>query len=215
MLQTNDILQPAITVLRDAENRMRDAAAKAASAGAYDSVDVITRWAKTLLALLAEVNVSATGELAHTGSPNDAKSSGNVEAGNIRSDEVSEKRKKILPGVSVFSRDADFLVKSARSRKTRDEYEHRAPAEAIFVVAECLAEWRSAKKLLSADQLLEAYSKRKGSVTAYQVYVALGWLMQIGLVRRHGRSGYSVPSPSTISDDVKKAWAALGAGQVA
>ena len=208
-------LQSAISALRDAENRLRDAAAKAAVAGAYDSIVVISRWAKTVQAMVAELNGPATTELASKESPSNPELRANIEAESVRPDESVRKVKKVPLGVPVFSRDADFLVKSARSRKTRDEYEHRAPAEVVFVVAECLADWRSAKKLLTTDQLLEAYSKRKGSVVAYQVYVTLGWMMQVGLVRRHGRSGYSVSSPSTISEDVQRAWAALGAGQIA
>jgi hypothetical protein len=135
--------------------------------------------------------------------------SANARSTKVRFHKGGGKRKKTPQRMPVFSRDGDFLVKSARSRKTHDEYEHRAPSEVVFALAESLAEWRSAKKLLTADQLLDDYANRKGRVIAYQVYVALGWLTQIGLVRRHSRSGYSVPSPSTICDDVQKAWAAL------
>lgn len=106
-----------------------------------------------------------------------------------------------------------MLVKTARSKKSKNEYEHRAPLEVVSTVAECLSDWRPSRKLLTGEQLLDAYARKKGAVVSYQVYAALGWFGQLGLVRRHGRSGYSVPHPNTIVGDVQKAWNFLSNGQ--
>ena len=106
-----------------------------------------------------------------------------------------------------------MLLKTARSRKSKNEYEHRAPGDVVATLAECLSGWHPRRKLLTGQQLLDAYAKKKGTVVSYQVYVALGWFTQIGLVRRHGRSGYSVPQPNTIVGDVQSAWDSLKNGQ--
>lgn len=200
-------LKDGLAALTQAEIKLREAAAKAAGAGDYDSLATITRWAKALSSLVGEV-----GSPEPIGKPSGENGQGEVASAIKPSRGKSGGRGRGAPADPVYRRDSDFLVKKAQSRKTRGEYEHRAPAEVVFIVAECLADWRSAKKLLTADQLLEAYTKRKGAAVSYQVYVALGWLVQMGLVRRHDRSGYSVPSPSTIVSDVKKAWTALEIG---
>lgn len=193
---------PAVVALADAEGRLRDAAAKAAASGEYDALVVITRWAKTLQSLASEANGQRSemlpGRVAGTAKPQALKRG---------------KGGKIPAGTPVYSRDADILVKSARSKKSKNEYEHRAPADVVATVAECLSDWRPSRKLLTGEQLLDAYAKKKGAVVSYQVYAALGWFAQIGLVRRHGRSGYSVPHPNTIIGDVQKAWESLKNGQ--
>jgi hypothetical protein len=194
-------LHPAVAALLDAEGRLREAAARAAADGEYDALTVITRWAKTIQSLASEAN--ASGSVTPPSS-----TAGETKVPPVRRDN----RGKVVAGTPGFSRDGDMLVKTARSRKSKNEYEHRAPADVVTTVAECLSDWRPSKKLLTGDQLLEAYSKKKGSVISYQVYAALGWFGQIGLVRRHGRSGYSVPKPNTIVGDVQQAWDSLKDG---
>lgn len=180
---------------------MREAAAKAAASGEYDALAVITRWAKTLQSLSSETN----------GAANTTPSPAAFSATKVSSPRGS--KGKPAAGSPIYSRDADMLVKSARSKKSKNEYEHRAPADVVATVAECLSDWRPSRKLLTGEQLLDAYARKKGAVVSYQVYAALGWFAQIGLVRRHGRSGYSVPHPNTIVGDVQKAWDYLKNGQ--
>jgi hypothetical protein len=116
---------------------------------------------------------------------------------------------KLRAGVAQYSRDSEFLVKRARSRNSRASYEHKASLDIVTTVGEALSEWRSSKKLISADLLLEACRRKKTNVVAYQVYVVVGWLVDIKLIRRHGRSGYSVPKPIEIIESVQRAWTKL------
>jgi hypothetical protein len=201
-----DSLQYTILILDKAEVRLREAAARAAAAGAYDSLTVITKCARMLQSLIAEVN-SINGESTEKGLRNQYQTAARPAAA---PQVIGAKPSR---GQLVFSRDGDFLIKRACARRSKSEYEHRAPANVILTVAQCLSEWRTTKKLLTGPQLLDSYARRKGSVVTYQVYVVLAWLTQIGLIRRHGRSGYSVPSSATIADDVQNAWAAIGVGQ--
>jgi hypothetical protein len=199
----------ALSAIETAESQLRQAAATAASSGFYDEVVLITEWARAIQAIGASARIS-TSEVTReplvgaVAQPLDAETR---KTAYVAAD-VS-KPMKATAGKPVFRRDSDFLVKTAWSRKSRSEYEHRAPVEVVTILAAILAEWRPSKKLLTAEHLLEAYAKRKGTVISYQVYVALGWMMQTGLVRRHGRGGYSVPSPPTIVESVQKAWAKL------
>jgi len=199
--QANSTLHTAVAALFEAEGRLREAAASAAASGEYDALVVITRWAKTVQSLASETN----GALKTGSTPPAASES--------KAPEVRAPKIKLTAGTPVYSRDSDMLVKTARSRKSKSEYEHRAPADVVVTVAECLSDWRPNRKLLTGEQLLDAYARKKGAVVSYQVYAALGWFGQIGLVRRHGRSGYSVPQPNTIVGDVQKAWESLKNGR--
>jgi len=196
---SNPALHSAYQAIAVAEGCLRVAAAKAAASGDYDAVALITRWAKSLQSLTSESSgdtlpLALAATLA--GSP-----------------ATTRRQPKITPGAPAFSRDGDMLVKTARSKKSKNEYEHRAPVDVVATVAECLSDWRPSRKLLTGEQLLDAYAKRKGAVISYQVYATLGWFGQLGLVRRHRRSGYSVPNPHTIVTDVQKAWSSLSNGQ--
>jgi hypothetical protein len=198
-------LEATLAALRDADARLREVAAATASAGDYDRLAVIARWAKALQSLTAEV---AAGDGEPTQGP---LSDVNFKAASrsLPALDTSKEASCLLPNGPVYYRDTDFLIKRARGRTSGADYQHRAPREVVSGVAECLSEWRPAKKLLSGEQILKSYADKRDSAVSYQIYAALGWLTQLGLVRRHGRSGYSVPSPATICDDASKAWAAL------
>lgn len=206
----SDAVQAAIQSLSKAENELREVAAKAAGAGDYDSLSIVARWARMLKAMRADSepqNVNLTLEI----SGNDCDDNSALKVESLQSPPVLKKRARSTKS-TTFRRDSDFLVKSAHSKKSRAKYEHRASSEVLFNLAQCLAERRTTRKLITADQLLEKYSKQNGTVASYQVYVALGWLVQLGLVKRHARSGYSVPSVATIIEDVRSAWDALNTG---
>lgn len=209
-----EALQLAISAVRDAEYRLREATTKAANSGAYDTVVLISNWAKSLQSLLIQVESSASAAI--PSAPSSRSTEGNIPVNAPQptmpnQSEITKRRSRKSP---LFWRDADFLIKSARSRKTRSEYEHRVPADVIFTVAEGVTKWKPSKKLVTGDQILDAYKNDKGAVISYQVYSVIAWLTQLGLIRRHGRSGYSALSPGTIIDDVKKAWNELGAKPV-
>lgn len=196
---TSSALSPALAALSDAEGKLREAAAKAAASGEYDALAVITRWAKTLQSLASETIDAAPLPPPSAGVAKRLTNKGN--------------KARLPAGAPDFSRDGGMLVKTARSKKSKNEYAHRAPLEVVTTVAECFSDWRPSRKLLTGEQLLDAYAKKKGGAVSYQVYAALGWFGQLGLVRRHGRSGYSVPRPNTIIADVQNAWNSLGQGQ--
>jgi hypothetical protein len=204
-----DLLIAAGGALKDAERCLRESAAKAAETGDYDALEVLTRWARAVQAMVTEASRRSEETLPKSAPQHEHVSSLRRTTGQRR----SAGRVRPVVGEPMYSRDSDMLVKTARSRKSRNDYEHRAPADVVFTLAECVSVWRPNQKLLTGDQILGSYEKKKGSVISYQVYAALGWFTQLGLVRRHGRSGYSVPQPNTVVGDVQKAWDSLKSGQ--
>lgn len=190
--------QMAAAALTEAEQRLRDIAAKAAAAGQYDELDRIISWARQVAAIAAEGSAREnSNRTAQLRSPN--------QRAHRRADGTSGPQ----GAYPRFARESDFLVKTGFSKKNQSEYQHKVPATAVFSIAKELAGWRPTMALVSVERITKDYSERHGQPIPYQVYAALGWLSSEQLVRRHGRSGYSVPSPQTLEQDARQAWGKL------
>ena len=111
--------------------------------------------------------------------------------------------------LTTFRREGSMLVKRAESRQTGKAYEHKAPRGLVTAVTASLAKWNSTDPLLAVNELMAAVDETHGAAPGYQVYLVLAWLMTLGLVSKHGRSGYSVPSPQALVTDVETAWEGL------
>jgi hypothetical protein len=195
MARPESWVSQASQVLVDAERALRGIVSAAADAGDYDGLVMITRWAKGIQALAADRETKQAG---------DRPSVKSKPASPISRADTGGQGSAV-----VFCRDSDMLVKRAKARKTKADYEHRAPALVLRAVVEVLSLWRPDRKLLTGDEMLAACSEKKAPVVSYQLYVVLGWLQQQGLIRRHGRSGYSVPEPARITVETERAWRAL------
>ncbi len=60
---------------------------------------------------------------------------------------------------------------------------------------------------------MEALDRQLGNganaVPGYQGYVWLAWLRAAGLVKQHGRQGYSLLKPATFEKDIDRVFAAV------
>jgi hypothetical protein len=195
-------VQKAVKVLQAAENQLRSLAAHAAESGDYEAVTTLAAWGRIVNGLI-EPAKREHKDL------NGFRARGGESSATSPSSPTGERFRVHRKAYPKFNRDAEFLTKTGYSKKGRSEYQHKAPVDLVFVLAECLADWNSSKSLLTAEKLLEACSARMGRVISYQAYVALGWFVESGLLRKHGRSGYSVPCPATVVEDAQKAWNSL------
>jgi hypothetical protein len=101
------------------------------------------------------------------------------------------------------------LLKIGWSKSSASEYEHRVPKAAVDRVLATLAEAAARKDLVRVDERLKALEQSGGEpIPTYQVYVALAWLRKEGLIRQHGRKGYSLARPLSARD-VEQRWNAL------
>lgn len=110
-----------------------------------------------------------------------------------------------------FSRDENQLVKIGYSRSERRTYEHRSPREVLDRLGAVLADLGTEGRKFVTDQILPPAEPRLADVPSYQVYLCLAFLIRRGLVRRHGRSGYTVEChrAADLPTAVKAAWEAL------
>jgi hypothetical protein len=98
-------------------------------------------------------------------------------------------------------------VKIGWSKSDRREYQHRAAHGVLVALRQALLDTSKRRKLFTMD-LLERQLGANGT-PGYQAYVWLAWLRTAGLVKQHGRQGYSLVKPATFETDVEKVFTQL------
>ncbi len=190
-----EVRRQAIELLEKAESGLRALVSQAAEAGDYPAVVEIAAWA------------SALGEMTGkrgAGGPAAAAASGKVSTALPRQDIPKPKtvggRAKAakLPAAADgpyprFFRQGDQLVKVGWSRRLREEYSHKAAWRAVEPIAAAIASAGAGGRMFAPEQFIPVRDPGDGrEIPMYQVYVTLAWLKHSGLVRAHGRSGYTV-----------------------
>jgi len=106
-----------------------------------------------------------------------------------------------------FYRDGDFLVKVSWSKKDRGEYQHKAPRRVAELLAAAIGKRSGNGRLFTSEDLFPLRDPQGGGdVPSYQAYAALAWFRAAGLVRPHGRRGYTVKRDGRLSELMTTAW---------
>ena len=106
-----------------------------------------------------------------------------------------------------FARAGEGLVKIGWSKRSRAEYEHRAPEVVVLAVVSALRDMGSSQFTMA--ELTPVRDEDGTEVPSYQVYLVVAWLRTCGAVRKAGRGAY-VASPERLSvGAVKEHWVAL------
>ena len=93
-----------------------------------------------------------------------------------------------------FRVEDDFLVKLAWSAAKKEAYEHRAPLRVLAAItARMAALSESASSPIKAEAVSDVGGHDDGvAVRGYQLYLCLGWLRRLGIIRQVGRRGYKI-----------------------
>jgi hypothetical protein len=194
-----------LAALKRCEEELRRFAAEAAASGDYDRLERIAATARKVSDLASEWLAS------------DAPGSGTDEADAatpFSSPEAAPSRMRgTRPtagrGYPRFMRRGDELVKIGWSKAGRKEYQHRAPHSLLVALQKALLDASRARKLFTMDTL-ERYLAAN-DVPGYQAYAWLAWLRSAGLVKQHGRQGYTLVKAATFETDIEKALVELPA----
>lgn len=191
--------------LHRCEAELRKLAAEAAEHGDYDTLARLGNTARTIsdMASSWQSAAASTDGQASTGKEPAAASGDNI------TPRTSSTRSAHRAGAGYprFMRRGNELIKIGWSKKDRKEYQHRAPHELLVALRQAFLDASRRRKLFSMDAL-ERQLAGNGS-PGYQAYVWLAWLRSAGLVKQHGRQGYSVVKAATFEHDVDQALAAL------
>lgn len=128
-----------------------------------------------------------------------------------RFDFNKEKSNKIFNSRSMitfplFVRDGDSLVKIGLSTNTESTYEHRASRKTIDDIVRRILKCNK-RDIFSAEMISDIHHLGDGKkVPGYQLYLCLGWLKKLDLLKQRGRKGYILTNPDTIASDIDKEW---------
>ena len=104
----------------------------------------------------------------------------------------------------------DELLKIGWSKRKKKEYKHSAPRRLTLALGRAIAEAGGSDGMVASEGFFPLDDPDDHSeVPSYQAYVVLAWLVEAGVVKKHGRQGYTVASPDSLSDTVEERWAAL------
>jgi len=122
----------------------------------------------------------------------------------------ARKKRKASPYPKFF-REGNALLKLGWSRKSRSEYEHRAPHQAVLAAAGRVAEVASTRSRFTVEDLGDVrIAQVEEPISGCQVYLCVAWFRRTGLVVQHGRRGYSLPiAPAKFPAKVESAWVEL------
>lgn len=211
-----DIIQGAGKVLADAERELRSLIEKGLRDQRYADVAHVAGVADGLAKLIQSNQLScneaasAVSNVAHMSSSKVSASPKSAPAAAALPNAPAKKvRTTSAATYPRFERDQDRLVKVGWSKKNREEYEHRAPHDSVIAFVRHLRKNVSDGELFDIDGLLPVYDSSGSEIPAYQLYMTLAWLRELGVLHRRGRDGYVVRAGSLDGDELNGHWAAL------
>jgi hypothetical protein len=108
-----------------------------------------------------------------------------------------------------FERERDRLVKIGWSKRDGRTYEHRAPRNAVAVVAGKLSQLGQKGAFFTVEEALPLRLEAGDEIPSYQVYLALALLRAVGAVERHGKEGYSLVNGGITPAEFNRIWDSL------
>jgi hypothetical protein len=198
-----DIAQSVSKILREAEGAIRTLIGKAADDQKYDDIVVLVHLARQLNELSAR-SIESTKSIT-AASRASAPAARSEVAASLPAKRGS--RARIQGGIPqakrypVFSTTDERLIKLGWSKKNRAEYEHRAPKASVGIVHEAIKAIGANGKPFEVEALSPLVTSDSQEIPGYQVYMAIGWLRDLGAVQKSGRNRYRVTNSGFDSLD--------------
>ena len=111
-------------------------------------------------------------------------------------------------GYPRFVREGDALVKIGWSKKSKSEYEHRAPRDVLGQITAAIRDLARAGSRFTVEEILAGIAAKGAEIPSYQTYLCIAWMRENALLEQHGRQGYSLARPTQLSDQMAGAWSA-------
>ena len=109
-----------------------------------------------------------------------------------------------------FLREGDALIKVGWSRSGKAEYEHRAPKKVLPLLMASIIKAGANGKRFSINKVLPLVDPADHrDVPEYQVYAAVAWLRSVGVLKQHGRQGYTLAVKLPFEPLLENHWGEL------
>ncbi len=194
IVQAVDTIQEVSRIIRDAELAIHQLLERAVGEQRYADVTAIAPIAEALSRI-------ARGQ---SGNEPPKPEKHTIDGGNVK----ASVRRSVSKGYPKFSRDGSRLVKVGWSKKTTEEYEHRAPLElGDALIAAIRAKVRDGQKFAATDVI--PLQLKGEAAPDYQAYLLLKWLHTEGVIIKHGRDQYAIEPGRIGPDGLKAIWSRL------
>jgi hypothetical protein len=195
-------------ILRDAEVRLCELIPKALAGRRDEEAGRLMELARLLADARCLRAASASGERRNAAAPTAADMPRGARPERKRKPKARKKKTSPYP---KFLREGNALLKLGWSRKSKAEYEHRAPREAVLAVAARVTEVASTTSRFTVEDLGDVrIAQGEEPISGCQVYLCIAWFRRAGLLVQHGRRGYSLPiAAAKFAARVKSAWGEL------
>ena len=199
-------------VIRNAERSLQKLISEALASNNYDAVGEIALLADKVANLLpklegsegsaipVDVSLSEPEKPVAIKTSDDQQMSSVLPVGSNTGKRQKPRDAKKKVNYPAFVRDEDRLVKIGWSKKSKDEYEHRIPKDAVMGLLGRLNEVVDPKKIFDIDSLFPVRDSNGEEVPAYQVYAVIAWLRHISVIEKKGRDGYLISDKSTLGE---------------
>ena len=185
-----DITQKAAEILKEAEEKLAALAGKASSAREYETASVVLRLALDVKELADQAQSLTASDQPEPPPPAGAgRSPGPASAGEA----TKAPRRRRKGAYPKFRREGDSIVKIGWSKAGKKEYQHKGPKHVLDVLVTKLETLGKSGRTFTTEELLPLADVDGNELPAYQTYVWLAWLRSTGLVKQHGRKGYTAP----------------------
>jgi hypothetical protein len=181
------LIEKANKVLQQTEGRLGQLVGEAVNEGRYDEAVALTVLTKAVAELIRVPSVEATERPEKETSVKPASSS-TIKPRRRK----SRKSKSTKSGYPKFVTQGDSLIKIGWSKKSKGEYQHKAPWHVVLQVARSATKAKVNGSLVTFDDFTPLIDQDGNEVPDYQVYLALAWFRDAGLVDQDGRNGYKI-----------------------
>lgn len=197
-------IQAARTLLRQAESSLRQLIEAALKDQRYGDVAEMAALADGLSRLVEPTSPRPGAEERLGSTP--AASRPQVAASAPKRSKGTRKASTKRTGYPRFVREGDRLVKIGWSKKNKSEYEHRVPRSAVDAFLGKLTSAVKPGRVFEVEGLLPVTDQAGEEVPAYQVYVTLAWLREIGVIAKKGRDGYVIEDAEATKSGAQDRW---------
>jgi hypothetical protein len=180
--------------IADAEALIRKAVSQAAMSGDWSVVERLADIARTLKSFeVSEQSVPTSSPLVER---DVGKKPIQLDRDN-RKPRKSPKRSKRRGAYPKYAREGTALIRASWSKTKKAEYRQRCPNEVIEQLQGVLSSLTASATFRIEDHLPLAGAT--GDYPNYQVYIAMAWLKDAGLVIQRQRGVYAVHSRANLS----------------
>ena len=181
--------------MKEAEEKLAALAARASSAREYETASAVLRLALDVKELADQAQSLAAGNRPEPPSPAGARGSPAAASASQATGSPRRRRKGAYP---KFRREGQNIVKTGWSKAGKKEYQHKAPKGVLDVLVKKLETLGKSGRTFTMEQVLPLRDTDGNEVPPYQAYVWLAWLRSTGLVKQHGRKGYTAPDTQVM-----------------